>query len=89
MGTVTFDKLAYLEALRASGEPEDQARAHTSALDAALHGSVVTQAVLQSELQPLKIDVAKIQTELTIMRLLAFSTLAGVCGILVKLYLPH
>ncbi|RAU23208.1 hypothetical protein CU669_03350 [Paramagnetospirillum kuznetsovii] len=58
MSSVTFDKLAYLETLKASGVPEDQARAHASALDAALHDSVVTQSVLQTELQPMRTDIA-------------------------------
>ena len=36
MTTLTFDKLAYLEKLKASGIPEAQARAHAVALDEAL-----------------------------------------------------
>lgn len=43
MTTVTFDKLAYPEMLKASGIPEPQARAHTQALDSALHDAVATR----------------------------------------------
>ncbi|MBI5120581.1 MAG: hypothetical protein HZA67_06210 [Rhodospirillales bacterium] len=42
MSGVTFDKLAYLETLKASGIPEPQARAHAHALDDALRDSVAT-----------------------------------------------
>lgn len=78
MSTVTFDKLAYLETLKASGVPEDQARAHAAALDAALHDSVVTQAALQSELQPLRTDTAVLKW------MLGFN-LAATMGILMLL----
>ncbi|MBF0267241.1 MAG: hypothetical protein HQL44_01485 [Alphaproteobacteria bacterium] len=43
MSSVTFDKLAYLETLKASGIPEPQARAHAHALDDALRDSVATR----------------------------------------------
>jgi len=39
----TFDKLAYLEALKGAGIPEAQARAHAMALDDALRDSVATR----------------------------------------------
>lgn len=78
MSSVTFDKLAYLETLKASGVPEEQARAHASALDAALHDSVVTQAVLQAELQPMRTDVA-------VLKWMAGFTLAATLGIILLL----
>lgn len=43
MSSVTFDKLAYLETLKASGIPEPQARARAHALDDALRDSVATR----------------------------------------------
>lgn len=43
MSSVTFDKLAYLETLKAAGVPESQARAHAHALDEALRDSVATR----------------------------------------------
>jgi hypothetical protein len=44
MSVTTFDKLAYLESLKAGGVPEPQARAHAQALDDALRDSVATKA---------------------------------------------
>ncbi|MBK1666329.1 hypothetical protein CKO38_18080 [Rhodospirillum rubrum] len=58
MSTTTFDRLTYLETLKASGIPEDQALAHTVALEAALHESVVTQTGLQREVAPIRTDMA-------------------------------
>ncbi len=47
MSTITFDKLAYLEHLKASGIPEAQAKAHAMALDDALRDSVATKVDLE------------------------------------------
>jgi hypothetical protein len=44
MATVTFDKLVYLETLKAAGIPDGQARAHVQALEDALRDSVATKA---------------------------------------------
>ncbi len=46
MNVTTFDKLAYIDSLKANGVAEDQARAHAAALDAALHEAVATKADL-------------------------------------------
>ena len=43
MSTITFDRLTYLETLKASGIPEAQARAHAVALDEALRDTVATK----------------------------------------------
>ncbi len=43
MSVTTFDKLAYLEALKSAGIPEAQARAHALALENALRDSVATR----------------------------------------------
>ena len=52
MTTITFDRLTYLETLKASGIPEAQARAHAVALDEALRDSVATRGDLrESELR--------------------------------------
>ena len=52
MTTITFDRLTYLETLKASGIPEAQARAHAIALDEALRDSVATRGDLrESELR--------------------------------------
>lgn len=54
MSTATFDKLLFLETLKAAGVPEEQARAHAHALDEALRDSVATKAditALRTEMQ--------------------------------------
>ncbi len=60
MSTITFDRLAYIETLKTAGIPEAQARAHTIALDAALHDSVATKAdvvALQNQIELLRRDL--------------------------------
>ncbi len=47
MSTVTFDKLAYVEKLKAGGISPDAARLHADALDEALRESVSTKADLR------------------------------------------
>lgn len=81
MATVTFDKLAYLETLKASGVPEAQARAHTQALDSALHDAVATR----QDIAELKHEMDIIKRDLTI-RLGGMLTIAiGVVAALIKL----
>ncbi len=53
MTTITFDRLTYLETLKAAGIPEAQARAHAVALDEALRDSVATR----GDLELLRVDV--------------------------------
>lgn len=43
MSTVTFDKLAYTEALRSAGLSAAQAKPHAQALDNALRDTVATR----------------------------------------------
>ena len=47
MSTTTFDKLLYLETLKAAGVAEEHARAHAHALDEALRDSVATKSDLR------------------------------------------
>jgi hypothetical protein len=56
MNTATFDKLAYVDALRAGGVPEDQARVHANALDSALRDTVATKEDLRGEASALRAD---------------------------------
>lgn len=88
VSTVTFDKLAYLETLRASGVPDDQARAHATALDAALHDSVVTKSDLRSELEPLRIDLATAKAELTMIKWMIGGVGFGVLALVIKSFIP-
>lgn len=60
MTTITFDRLTYLETLKAAGIPEAQARAHAVALDEALRDSVATKGditLLRSDIELLRLDV--------------------------------
>ena len=62
MSTVTFDKLAFVDALIKSGVPEDQARAQADALDIALRDTVATKAdiaELRTEIAEMKTDILK------------------------------
>ncbi|MEO5373850.1 MAG: hypothetical protein H7840_06165 [Alphaproteobacteria bacterium] len=88
MSTVTFDKLAYLETLKASGVPDDQARAHASALDAALHDSVVTKADLRSELEPVRLDIVAIKAELAIVKWMVGGIGFGMLLLVLKSFVP-
>ena len=47
MSTTTFDKLLYLETLKAAGVSENEARAHAHALNEALRDSVATKSDLR------------------------------------------
>ena len=60
MSTVTFDKLAFVDALTRGGIPEDQARAQADALDVALRDSVATKA----DIAALKSDIAALETRM-------------------------
>jgi hypothetical protein len=80
MSTTTFDKLAYLDSLKAAGIPEDQARAHAKALDDALRDSVVTKVALREELAPIKAELLLVKWMLGLL-------LAGVLSLVVKTFL--
>ena len=58
MTVLTFDKLAYVDRLKAAGFEDHKARAMADSLDIALREQVVTKADLAAELAPMKTDVA-------------------------------
>ena len=64
MTTITFDRLTYLETLKASGIPEAQARAHAVALDAALRDSVATRADLENLRRDFEIKLETTKSDL-------------------------
>jgi hypothetical protein len=52
MSSITFDRLTYIETLKSAGISDEQARAHTHALDDALRDTVATKNDLrESELR--------------------------------------
>ncbi len=60
MNVTTFDKLAYIDSLKANGVAEDQARAHAAALDTALHEVVATKA----DISDVRADIATSKSEI-------------------------
>ena len=62
MSVITFDKLAYLETLKAAGIPEQQARAHTVALDDALKNLFIISTMLAVLLAFLRFRCSRTQT---------------------------
>jgi hypothetical protein len=59
---VLFDKLIYMDRLKAAGIAEDQARAHAEAMHEALRESVATKA----DLLALRTDLLALEQRLTI-----------------------
>ncbi len=59
MSSITFDRLSYLETLKASGVPEAQACAHAVAMDQALRESVATKADVHVAVFDLKAEILK------------------------------
>lgn len=80
--STTFDKLAYLETLKAAGVPDDQARAHTHALDAAFRESVATK----GDIEGLRLEVEKAKLDvLRWMIGLALAQIGLLVGVLLKI----
>ena len=78
MATVTFDKLKYLETLKAGGVPDNQARVHAEALDDALRDSVATK----TDIAELKALISETKAEIIKWM---FGVALGIIGALVAL----
>lgn len=61
MTAITFDRLSYLEHLKAAGIPEAQARAHAVALDEALRDTVATKGDLTDLRTDLKHEIRELE----------------------------
>jgi hypothetical protein len=59
-----FDKLAYVDRLKASGVDEQQARAHADGLDQAFREEVATKHDIAELETKLKTEIAELETEL-------------------------
>ena len=64
MATLTFDKLAYVDRLKAAGMGEREARALAEGLDQALREEVATKTDLAAVKTELAADIAAVKTEL-------------------------
>ena len=64
MATLTFDKLAYVDRLKAAGVGEREARALAEDLDQALREEVATKSDLAAVKTELAADIAAVRTEL-------------------------
>ena len=64
MATLTFDKLAYVDRLKAAGVGEREARALAEGLDQALREEVATKTDLAAVKTELAADIAAVKTEL-------------------------
>jgi predicted nucleic acid-binding Zn-ribbon protein len=64
VATLTFDKLAYVDRLKAAGMGEREARALAEGLDQALREEVATKTDLTAVKTELAADIAAVKTEL-------------------------
>lgn len=64
MATLTFDKLAYVDRLKAAGMGEREARALADGLDQALREEVATRTDLAAVRTDLAADIAAVRTDL-------------------------
>ena len=64
MATLTFDKLAYVDRLKAAGVGEREARALAEGLDQALREEVATKTDLTAVKSELAAEIAAVKTEL-------------------------
>ncbi len=89
MTATTFDKLAYIDSLQASGVAEDQARAHAVALGAALHEVVATKADMaevKGLIADVRTDIATSKSDMTRSMFIMFFSLAGLMFAFLKLF---
>lgn len=76
MTTMTFDRLAYIDRLKAAGVTEPQARAMADGLDQALREEVATK----SDVAVLKSDIVAVRNEIDLLRIEVKNDLATLRG---------
>ncbi|MFN3076431.1 MAG: hypothetical protein ABT940_06055 [Alphaproteobacteria bacterium] len=85
MSTATFDKLIYLETLKASGIPE--ARAHAHALDEAMRDAVATKGDITALRADMETRIAELKFDLLKWIVgLALAQMGLLVGLLIKLH---
>ncbi|MBF0429470.1 MAG: DUF1640 domain-containing protein [Magnetococcales bacterium] len=84
--TLTFDTLAFADELKASGVPEEQAKAHAKALSAVISSQTVTQAHLDARIKELALRIA---AELAPLKWGMAITVGGIVTIILRSFFPH
>ncbi len=80
MTTMTFDKLAYVDRLKAAGFNEPQARAMADGLDQALREEVATKSDVAVLKRDIESDIAALRNEIGLLRVEFKSDLGGLRG---------
>jgi hypothetical protein len=79
MSHIAFDTLKFAETLKAAGLPEEQAKAivgaQAAALSEALDNTLAT-----------KLDIARVEAEITLMKWMLGFVLAGVAALVIKTF---
>jgi hypothetical protein len=88
MTVLTFDKLAYIDRLKAAGISERDARAHADSLDVALREQVATKADLQESRVAMKADLADMKSDILKWMVGTMFVQTGLIMAVVK-FLPH
>jgi len=88
MTVLTFDKLAYIDRLKAAGISEENARAHADGLDVALREQVATKVDLQESRVAMKADLADMKSDILKWMVGTMFVQTGLIMAVVK-FLPH
>jgi len=89
MSAITFDKLAYIDTLKAAGVNEEQARAQAAALDVALKDTVATKydvEAVRHEVDLLSTELAPIKVELAMIKWMVGGTFFGIAMLVVRTF---
>jgi hypothetical protein len=93
MSSITFDTMKFVDTLRASGVPEEQAKAEAKAVNEAIASAVDMSLATKSDIQAVSMAVResaiKTEAEFRNIRLLMSVIAAGVGAVLLKLFFPH
>lgn len=83
---MTFDKLAYVDRLKAAGFDGDKARAMAEGLDVALREEIVTKSELRAQFAEFKTEV---KSEVAVLRWMSGAILSLTLIIFAKLFFGH
>lgn len=83
---IQFDTLRYVEKLKSAGIPEAQAKAEAEALATALSESASGILATKEDVNGVKFQMAEIKSELTVMKWMIGTIVAGVFSLVVKTF---